>query len=382
MVRFPIGLVLLAGALVSANAVLFTAPQRRAGPARVDPAAIDAGINEVLKAYAEGDDLAVEGWLRTPEAGWSLSSIDRVVAQPVVPWSRARAAFLLEVAVGTMTPRDGQLGARDLAMGLMLTRRTDSLLLVGANLVARRPAPLGADPVKDRFEVLWHQAALGVAQGIEQYTLQYRYVESIAPRFDQARSRGVTLPTRLPLARAIAGAGLCCSGRPMPGDQIQIRLINAPPPPVTADNAIAFFERAAAVPELYTEALIRGAVLLARIGREPEALAWFQRVPPHTDRGLGYMHHLTLARLLDEVNRPGDAANAYGVALDHAPANQRAAIGYAAALLRAGRDEEAGVAAANARRMPEERGDPARAYLRADARFVREWLAEIRRLRR
>lgn len=362
--------------------MLFAAPQRSGGPLRADPVAIETGINEVLAAYSAGDDRAVESWLRTPEAGVSLSSIERVIADRAAPWTRARAAFLLEVAVGTMALRPAEIAVRDFAMGLMLTRRSDSLLLVGGQLVAGRPTPFGANPAEDRFEVLWHHAALGVAQGMEQYALQQRYLAVAGPRLEQARSGGTAVSSRLPLARAIAAAGLCCWSRTA-GETIQFRSMNAPPvAPVTADTAVDLFTRAAAVPALHVEAMIRGAVLLSRIGREPEALAWFERVPPHTDRGLGYVHHITLARLLDAVNRPADAAAAYSVALDHAPDNQRAAIGLAAALLRAGREEDAARAGANARRLPEERSDQLRAYQRADARFVREWLEEIRRLRR
>ena len=115
-------------------------------------------------------------------------------------------------------------------------------------------------------------------------------------------------------------------------------------------------------------------------------------VPDHSDQVLGYVHHWTHARLLDNVGRPADAAAAYRQALAFAPRSQAATIGLAAALQRAGRAEESAKAAADARAMhviisPAESatrplGDLMATFDRGDNRFVQQWLAEVRKLRR
>jgi hypothetical protein len=382
MLRLRLVYIVVLCGLAAGHAVLTAAPQAR--PARPDPAAIAANVNEVLAAYTAGDDLAVAAWLRTAQGAASVPYVESVVLAGGAPWSRARAAFLLEVIVAASGLRGERSTPMDRARDFVIVRRSTTMLLAGRTLFASRPTPLGADPDEDRFEVLWHQVAIGVAQGTQQFASQQSYLDGAGPRLDEALRRGVTLQTRIPLARGIAAAGLCCWAWAS-GETIQIiRMGQGPAHPgnVNADAAIGLFTRAAEIPELRVEALIRGAVLLHKLGRNAEALAWFERVPAHTDRGLGYMHHVTRARLFDLLNRATDAAAAYEAALGFAPLNQRAGIGLAAALLRAGRPEDAGRVADETRRLPDDPIDPTQAFFQGDARFIPEWLAEIRRLRR
>jgi hypothetical protein len=361
----PIAFTITCGLAVVAPSWLLAAPRSRLREQGRVSLEVEARVNQTLAAYTAGDDLAVEHWMSGLRDRSTIAAIVTAVVTPKSAWSRARAAFVLEVAVAVPA-------------GSAILK--PNLLQAGLTLVTSRPDPLGSDPVEDRFEVLWHQAALGVAQGTQQFWFQHDYLDGIGPRFEAARQHGVTLDTRFPLARAIASAGLCCWKR-VPGATIQL-VAPSERPKNTADDAIALFARAADIPALRNEALIRGAVALRAAGRDAEALAWLGRVPADTDRALGYMHHMTLARLLDAANRAADAAAAYRTALGFAPLNQPAAIGLSAALLRAGNDEEAVRAAAGARRMPPDPVDQSREFKQADARFVGEWLLEIRRLRR
>ena len=337
------------------------------------PATVERGIQETLAAYTAGNDLAVERWMATSQGRSAFPYLELVMGRETSPWSRDKAAFLLEVVVAiTVAPP----GRDSLSIGF----RGPSALQMGSTLMASRPTPVGANPEEDRFELLWFQTALGVAQGIQQYWVQQDLLDQIAARFRPATIRDLLGDTRIPLARGIAAAGMCCNDR-SPGEVIQI-VGPSERRRITATQAVALFEEAAAVPALRVEALIRGAVLLHKIGRHADALAWFERVPPHQDRALGYVHYLTYGRILDGANRAADAAAAYTSALQYEPMSQLAAIGQAAALLRAGRGEEAAVAATEARTLASERllsFDTA--YRRADARYVREWLAEIRKLR-
>jgi tetratricopeptide (TPR) repeat protein len=283
------------------------------------------------------------------------------------PWRRAKPAFVLE-AVVAMT------GTRTLSY------RATSLLMAGAAQMVSRPTPVGVNPAEDRFELVWHQAAIGLAQALQQYWLQQDLLDIVAARYRDAPAQVVA--SRIPLARGIAAAGLCCWKR-APGEVVQ----QIPPSErrhMRVEQALALFEEAAKIPALRTEALVRGAVLLHKVERDTQAIAWFDRVPPQQDTPFGYVHQLTYGRVLDTTARADDAVAAYRAALGFEPSSQLPAIGLAAALMRAGHADEAVTAAAQARRLANEKisVNYDQPYQRADARFVPEWLAEIRRMLR
>ena len=343
----------------------FVGAQRKPNERLRIPPAAEKSIQDAFAAYANGDDLAAERWLSSFMGVTNLTYLELVIERDTTPWQRSTPAFLLEVAA---------------ALGGARAPRVPAVLKAGLSRMVSRPTALGADPVADRFELLWHQAALGVAQGVQQYWLQQDLLDVIRLRFDVAGHGGMLAGTRIPLARAMAAGGLCC-WKHEPGETYQ----QVPPSgrrPVSVDQALALFDEAAEIPALRVEALIRAAVLLRKMGRDAEALEWFDRVPTHEDRALGYVHHLTRARLLDGADRTADAVTAYRRALEFEPHSQLATIGLAAALLRSGQPDAAVDAAARARRMPAEVSPEDRIFRRGDARFVPEWLAEIRRLRR
>jgi tetratricopeptide (TPR) repeat protein len=147
---------------------------------------------------------------------------------------------------------------------------------------------------------------------------------------------------------------------------------------------VLFFKQAAAMSALEVEARIRAGVALEGVGRHEAALEWLDGVPAHDDAPLGYVQHLARGHAFDALNRPREAAAAYQRALEYAPTAQLAAIGQAAALLRAGDVEAAAAVADRTRLVPKVSvaGDPRLIFRRADARFLLEWIAEIRRLRR
>ncbi len=147
----------------------------------------------------------------------------------------------------------------------------------------------------------------------------------------------------------------------------------------TPDGAVQLFADAAASAALQTEARIRGAVLLQQLGRKPEALSWFDRAPAGDDPPLEYVRHLNRARLLDGLQRPGDAVTAYRAALTFAPGARVPSLGLAAALLRSGRPAEASAAAEDVARIQPDVPDLVREFRRGDGRFVRGWILEIRR---
>lgn len=337
-------------------------PQTPARGRRAVPPEIARTVHDVFTAYEAGDDLAVERWFGTTSARSAIPYFEALLAQPA-PWSRARAAFILEVAWQMPFAPEGTLTA-------------------GRATVAARPTVIGADPREDRFEVLWHQTALGLLQRMPSVDAQLDYLAAVEPRFEDAARRGVALDTRFPLARAFA-TGLLCCWKPHAGEIVR-NLTSVHRGGSTLDRALALFEKAALTPSLRAEACVRGAKLLFDAGRPDDARTWLARVPDHDDSLVGVVQHLVSGRVFDALDRPDAAADAYGRAVALAPTSQLAAVGLAAALLRAGRADDARRAAESARRLQE--GPPLPAtfsrFNRADFRFVPAWLAEIRSLRR
>lgn len=331
-------------ALLLATVALVSGPTTEQSPA------------EVFAAYERGDDGAVRRWVSSlGERGTPLDEIAELRAP--YAYSRTAAAFLLEVAVARPS------GA--------LAR---SALNRGRTLVMNRGA-LGTSPEDDQFEVLWHHAALAVAQEHFSIPFQTSYLTEVLPRF-----KSTSLRTRLPLAYAIALAEGCCPAGVVP-DSIRwsARVFEQPP---TLALALAAFDAAAGDTTLRSEALLRSAIILTRAGRHMDAVSRLERARDGLEPALAYVHRLSLGRALLEVNRPDEAA----LALEEAQAiegdGQLAAIGLAAAYLQVGRIDDAAAVAARARRMPQQVGRGLEVLDRADGRFVRVWLAEIRRLRR
>jgi tetratricopeptide (TPR) repeat protein len=350
---------------VTAGASVLAAPQSNSRGRTDDPAAVERALEDAISAYAGGDDNAVDRWMAPSVSRTRVTATIAALARPA-PWSPSRAAFALELANALREP---------------------ALFTAARSMVTRRPAPLGVDPAGDRFEVLFHHSAIAALQEGSRVKLLAEYVNAVHVRFEDARQRGVVLETRLPLARAFTSALVCCWKRVF-GDWLRT-FEGITRSGVTLDVALSQFEEAAQVPALRSEALIRGAKLLYDGGRQPEALAWIERVPEHADPVIGYLQHWIQARMLDDLGRAEDAAAAYRRALTFGPQSQPASIGLAAALLRAGRFEEATNAAADARSMqvvpPTEIGrhdfsQPTSTFQRGDSRFIQQWLADLRSL--
>jgi len=338
-------------------------PVQMRGPVAIEHVMV---LRKALAAYGAGDDVAVEALLRTREGIASTIALDAVFGRPA-EWTRTNAAFLAEMAVAAPLSNAGKLGS----------------LRIGRQLAISRATLPGQDPTEDRFEILWHQLAVGILQDFRLYPSQLDYLDAIAPRFNEAALRGAKLDTRFVLARAIASSGFCC---PIRNDPVRVIIKGGErrlTPRVTFQTAVALFGFAATDPKLAPEALIRGAALQLNEGHYPAALDLLDRVPSdHGDRLLEFARSLTRARALDLLSRPEDSAASYAAAREEFPTAQIPAIGQAAALLRTGHTTEAVRVATEARQLPPDTPDPWADFLRADARFVKDWLAELRTLRK
>jgi len=103
---------------------------------------------------------------------------------------------------------------------------------------------------------------------------------------------------------------------------------------------------------------------------------------PTPDSELAYWYGLWKGRILDALNRPADAAAAYQQALDVSPTGQAAGVGLALSLFKQNHRDEAVAAAARVRDMPSNSLDPWWTYAKGDARFIDDWLADLRKARR
>ena len=348
------------------------------GAQQVTPAQIDARqaeVQKLLEAYTSGDHLAIDrllltGMIRGRVDPATRAALTRLLGDTTAQWSPARAAFTLEVAVAFR--RDGFYPIQ--------------LVRLGQPMVIDRPNRIGGDANEDRFEVLWHQIALALLQSTGAWDMHTDYLATISPRVLRMAQVDPPVPNRMPLARAINAAMQCCRAlaSPLVNQMVVITSGRARPAAkvVTPDEAIALFEGAADDPSLHAEALVRGAFLESFLKRLPEALARLDRALPITDDTLAYAAALIRGGVLDGLGRPDEAAEAYGLALRLAPTMQTPAIGRAAALQRTGRLDEAAEAAAQARRLPAGGLDPWPIFIRADARFVDQWLVELRTLLR
>ncbi len=351
--------VALALALIVAAVSVLPAQSRGRGSADMASVYVTR-MNEALAAYTAGNDNAVAEWLKTREGQTGLSFLERVFGPPAT-FSKQNAAFLLEVAVATPGTNPRKVTALRLGRQLLLSRT--ELPGVNAN--------------DDRFEILWHEAALGLLQDQPDRPGPLdEYVQAITPRLDAAAQRNVTFDSRIPLAQAISEAALCCR----PNVRIDDARAGAPP---TFESAIDLFTRASKIPALRDEALIRGGVLQFQTEHAAAALEWLDRVADSkSDQLLHYAQSFTRARAFDELNRADEAVTAYEAARADGPTMQTPAIGLAAALMRAGRTDEGVRIAAQARQLPADAPDLWLQFRKADARYVAGWLEEIRRLRK
>jgi hypothetical protein len=345
---------------------------------KLDPLEVDARraeLEKAIDAYAAGDHAIVSRIIHEQLDPVTRAALTALMNDRHTLWNPARAAFTLEVAV--VVDR-GSLKA-NLVLPILWVLRD------GRTMVVARPTPIGKDPAGDRFEMLWHQIALALLQSNGSWNLYDEYVTAVAPRMERMAKVKPPVPGRFALARAVNASVMCCRAvmGPFPGDQV-VFVSSAsrarPVPPKEA--AFALFDLAVADPVVKIEALVRGAFLEWRLGRLPQALARLDRALPVTDETLAYVTAMIRGGVFDQEGKPAAAAEAYAAAQRLAPEAQVPVIGRAAALQRAGLIDDAISEAARARRMPEGGSDPWPGFMRGDARFITDWMIELRRMLR
>lgn len=359
-------LVAIAGGLTGAAAAQVRV-QQPPGPAEIADRRNE--LQKILDQYAAGDREIVARSLSTPDL-LTRAAMRELLDNKDAPWHPARAVFALEIAD---TWSDGVWSFDMGALGY------------GRGILERRPTPIGGNTIEDRIELLYHQVALGMLEGRGSWPAHHAYLTLAGSRLDKLEAKYPKVSNRVPLMRALDVAMVCCreklAGNFFPGTATVSRSDSrpAPSPTPSPEYATFLFEQAAHSPALQQEALVRAAYIQHRYGHAAKALALLDRTKSPGDPILDYAAAMIRGGLLDR-DRPERAAEAYAEAARVAPGAQVPAIGVAAALQRAGRVEDATRAAEHARRLPVDGFDPWPDFLRADARFVRSWISQLREL--
>lgn len=338
-------------------------------PAKPDPAMFEG----LLAEYAAGNVDVLASTLvdiqRQVGFHYSLSAALAQNDDPKLrhPWTRTRAAFLLEAAIYSS-----------------IHFRQDVVPAVSAGrlMVTQRPAPFGLIPEEDAFELLWHRTALallqrmiaGDAAQVYLVTLERRYPSGLDPRFvldrviaeEQAAYR---------LDYAASGQAMTTRLTPLvkPNEKSKLATL--------LRQAVKSSEEAMALPSVASEASLRRSALLIKLGQFDAALSAVQRVDrTQADDVQFYWAMLLKARALQELRRLPEAERAYREAADAWPEAASPVTGLALVLFDMNRRDEALAASAALRAQNPTGKDPWWNYIAANSRFVNRWRDELREM--
>jgi len=309
-------------------------------------------FDRLYRAYAAGDRGILRRSLRS---GSDIQAAkpprdDESLRKWLGTWDRTKAAFLLELA--------------DVESGF--SAHTLTAVSAGRSYVMHRPIPLGRDADEDAFEASWHKTALAVLQAQMYASAQEAYLNALDDRYSPGAARlAPTVDPRFALARGI-------------GREQHCQALTGPTHDECLRDAVRKYVVAARVPETTAEANVRAGWVLFQLRAYGDALETIDRAHPEADPVLAYWQHLFRGRILEALDRVGDAEVAYRAALEARPYAQSAGVGLAMTLFKLNRPGEAIAAARMAREQPPDLVDPWWIYLRGDARFIPQWRTDLR----
>jgi hypothetical protein len=167
-------------------------PSAQVIPQQVPPevAARRAELEQVLDQYIAGDHDIVTRTLQKPDS-ITRSALRLLLSDKEEVWQRGRAAFALELAAIASS------GSAGFSFDIDLYTR------YSRDILARRPTPIGANATDDRFELLGHEVALALYEGLGAWPLHRRYLEAASSRLVKIEAAYPRLSNRVPLMRAM-----------------------------------------------------------------------------------------------------------------------------------------------------------------------------------
>jgi tetratricopeptide (TPR) repeat protein len=279
---------------------------------------------EAYAEYAAGDFEVVRRVFTARPPVPSRDELEKFLRSWAKDWTRAKAAFLLDVSM-ELPPRFVVPAppARFATPGG--TKR--DLIFLGQRFVAARPAKFGVNAADDRFELLWHELAVSLV-GPDQID---DYLDDIWNRV-----HGDTVPA-LVMARAYRRILKCCEWLYGSAELKEM------------DDAVKWLDRAATFPDMKLEALTWATQVRLFAGRAQEAVPAMRDAAAladsaaqgRGDREVAYWFHIVRGRMFDALEQYGSAAASFDGALAIFPDAQTPAVARAATLMRSGQRQAA-----------------------------------------
>jgi VWFA-related protein len=300
--------------------------------------ALPPAIEPVVSAYDRGDYAAAATALRKlPEPVQFIRDF-RAIGNPWPANPRREAALVIEIAEAALYRHDVPARAEALA------------LLQGYHQLIRNP--LGAD----EFECLWHWAELTAVEGLIRPGLAMPFVTNALKRCPEE--------PRFKLAQAMVSDQLSPLGAPNPEQ---------------AEKTLQLYDTALQSERTASEARLRKAYLLHRLGRRAEGLALLDTMRAReSDQTLVYLGQLLRGRVHDALDHVDEAANAYRAALQTWPDAQAPRVGLMTLLFRHGDRPGAERMAEAIQSAVAQAFDPWWQYWQGDYRFYPAAIAALR----
>jgi len=328
-------------------------PKRYATSPAPDASRAPATFDELIEAYSRDDYQAVTAALRS----WQdPSPLIRRLDATGNPWPaapRREAALALEIAESGLFSR--RQATQDEARNLLL--RFQRLI--------RHPL----EP--DAFERYWLWAELTIVQGKIRPGLAEPFVRHALTRFPEEPrfllARAIVTDQMFPFMGAVPS-----SAQTLTGTATQSH----------AANVAQQYGAAIKLPETATEARVRLAWFLHRVGRDDDALAQLDEVQDESskDTVMRYLHQLFRGHIQMGLGRHDAAVQAFRTALERWPGAQSAQVALMNALVHTGRREEAAAMAERIQTAPGDGADPWLAYWHGDYRFYLAAMSTVREM--
>lgn len=342
-------------------------------------------LDSVLTTYLGGDrEVVNRTFTRSRDFQTARVAQEGYLDRWLSPWHRGKAVMLLELAEAS-TRVAPQYIPYLLAAGRQYVRATRE---------GNEPPGVGASFVRT-----WHRTAIGLLHRGGDSLKTEQYVELLTTRLAGETDRP-SVDSRLMLAVAVAQEHRCWFTRPALGladapivefteaAGLQISDPQGPPPQLKARLAIEYrdclrlainrFTEAAEAPENRAEARLRAGWMLFQAGHFQEALDRLDVGDVGDDRDLLYWSALFRGRTLTALDRHPDAVEAYQSALELFPGAQSASVALALGLFRLNRIADADELGRTLRARTSFPPDPWPKYVEGDARFVNQWLQQLR----